>query len=225
MIFQLSKRSMATSDAGRKRGVGANQSGLESTSSTQGGTRCPPSLGLIDSQSVEMAQKGAEFGVDGNKKVKGRKRHVMVDVLGLVVSCYVSAVNLANVKAAPAIGVPALENNARLVKVLADQGYQGSIAQRLQQAYDCVLELTQKLGQGFGVESWRWVVERTFAWLGNARRLCRDYEKLARTSRGFCLHHHGPLKPTQTHAQSAHSSSHYPRLETASKALAPLLSV
>ena len=68
-----------------------------------------------------MAQKGTEFGVDGNKKVKGRKRHVMVDVLGLVVSCYVSAVNLANVKAAPAIGVPALENNARLVKVLADQ--------------------------------------------------------------------------------------------------------
>jgi hypothetical protein len=83
MIFQLGKRSMATSDAGRKRGVGANQSGIESTSSTQGGTRCPPSLGLIDSQSVEMAQKGTEFGVDGNKKVKGRKRHVMVDVLGL----------------------------------------------------------------------------------------------------------------------------------------------
>jgi len=78
----------------------------------------------------------------------------------------------------PAILVPALENNARIVLVLADQSYRGAIAMRLQQAYDCVLELTEKLGQGFVVEPWRWVVERTFAWLENAHRLCRDYEEL-----------------------------------------------
>lgn len=109
----------------------------------------------------------------------------MVDVLGLVVSCYVSAANVADVKAAPAILVPALENNARIVKVLADQSYRGAIAMRLQQAYDCVLELTEKLGQGFVVEPWRWVVERTFAWLENARRLCRDYEELPEHHEGF----------------------------------------
>jgi transposase len=109
----------------------------------------------------------------------------MVDVLGLVMSCYVSAANLADVKAAPSILVPALEHNARLVKVLADQGYRGAIAQHLQQAYGCVLELTQKLGQGFVVEPWRWVVERTFAWLENARRLCRDYEELPEHHEGF----------------------------------------
>jgi transposase len=71
-----------------------------------------------------------------------------------------------------------LENNVSLVKILADQGYRGAIASLLQQAFDCTLELTQKLEQGFVVESWLWVVERTLAWLENARRLCRDYEQL-----------------------------------------------
>lgn len=99
-------------------------------------------------------------------------------MLGLVLSCFVSAANVADVKAAPVVLVEALENNPRLVLVLAEQGYRGAIALLLPQAFDCVLELTQKLGQGFVVAPWRWVVERTFAWLENARRLCRDYEEL-----------------------------------------------
>lgn len=106
-------------------------------------------------------------------------------MLGLVLSCYVSAANIADVKAAPVILIPALENNAHIVKVLADQSYRGAIAERLQQAYNCVLELTHKLGQGFVVEPWRWVVERTFAWLENSRRLCRDYEELPEHHEGF----------------------------------------
>ena len=109
----------------------------------------------------------------------------MVDVLGLVLSCFVSAANVADVKAAPAVLVPALENNARLVKILADQSYRGAIAVRLQQAFGATLELTEKLGQGFVVEPWRWVVERTFAWLENARRLCRDYEELPEHHESF----------------------------------------
>ena len=55
----------------------------------------------------------------------------------------------------------------------------------MQQAYNCALELTEKRGQGFVVEPWRWVVERTFAWLENARRLCRDYEELLEHHEGF----------------------------------------
>jgi len=61
-----------------------------------------------------------------------------------------------------------------MVQVLADQGYRGRFATLLQQAYGCVLQLTEKRGQGFKVQPWRWVVERTFPWLENARRLCRD---------------------------------------------------
>jgi putative transposase len=87
-----------------------------------------PSLGLIDSQSVKMAQKrDLNTGLMATK-VKGRKRHLMVDVLGLVMSCFVSAANVADVKAAPAVLVPALENNPDLRKILADQSYRGAIA-------------------------------------------------------------------------------------------------
>ena len=117
--------------------------------------------------------------------MKGRKRHLVVDVLGLVISGFVSAANGADVKAAPAVLVPALENNARLVKILADQSYRGAISVLLQQAFGATLELTTKLGQGFMVEPWRWVVERTFAWLENARRLCRDYEELPEHHENF----------------------------------------
>lgn len=103
----------------------------------------------------------------------------------MVLSCFVSAANIADVKAAPVVLVPALENNARLVKILADQSYRGAISILLQQAFNCTLELTEKLGQGFVVEPWRWVVERTFAWLENARRLCRDYEELPEHHESF----------------------------------------
>ncbi len=81
--------------------------------------------------------------------------------------------------------VPAIENNARLVKILADRGYRGAISILLQQAFDCTLELTEKLGQGFVVAPWRWVVERTFAWLEKQRRLCRDYEELPEHHESF----------------------------------------
>lgn len=106
-------------------------------------------------------------------------------MLGVVLSCFVSAANVADVKAAPVVLVPVLENNARLVKILADQSYRGAIAILLQQAFGATLALTEKLGQGFVVEPWRWVVERTFAWLENARRLCRDYEELPEHHENF----------------------------------------
>ena len=93
--------------------------------------------------------------------------------------------NVADVKVAPIVLVAALETNPHLVQVLADQGYRGEIATLLQQAYGCVLQLTEKLGQGFMVQPWRWVVERTFAWLENARRLCRDYEELPQHHESF----------------------------------------
>lgn len=64
----------------------------------------------------------------------------MVDVLGSVMSCFVSAANVADVKAAPAVLVPALENNPNLGLILADQGYRGVIAVLLQAAYDCKRE-------------------------------------------------------------------------------------
>jgi transposase len=106
-----------------------------------------------------------------------------VDVLGLVLSCFVSAANVADVKAAAVVLVPVLDANARVEKVLADQSYQGRLAQLLPDGFDCALG--QRLGKDFVPEPLRWIVERTFAWLENARRLCRDYQELPEHHESF----------------------------------------
>jgi putative transposase len=144
-----------------------------------------PSLTAMDSQSVRTSEKrGMEQGVDGFKKIKGRKRHIVVDTLGLVHNCFVSAANLADVKAVSTLLEPVLANLSRVRKVLADQGYQGAVKDVLNKVYGCVLEITKKLGEGFVVAPWRWVVERTFSWLEKSRRLVRDYEELPENHEG-----------------------------------------
>ena len=85
--------------------------------------------------------------------------------LGLVHNCFVSAANLADVKAVSTLLEPLLTDLSRVKKVLADQGYQGTIKDVINQVYGCVIEITKKLGEGFVVNPWRWVVERTFSWL------------------------------------------------------------
>ena len=96
----------------------------------------------------------------------------------MLLNCFVSAANLADVKGAKVALSPVLEDMVRIETILADQSYKGSLAQMLSQAYHCVLKVTEKLGDGFIVAPWRWVVERTFSWLDKSRRLCRDYEVL-----------------------------------------------
>jgi len=144
-----------------------------------------PSLASMDSQSVRTVEKkGSEQGIDGYKKTKGRKRHVVVDVLGLVLNVVITAANMADVKAAILVLEPVLLTFRGIEKVLADQGYTGELGKMLDQFYDCTLEITQKLGEGFTPAPFRWVVERTFAWLEKARRLCRDYEHLPENHAG-----------------------------------------
>ena len=72
----------------------------------------------------------------------------------------------------------------RIEKVLADQADQGPLGKALEKAHQCVLEVPEKLGDGFVVAPWRWVVERTLSWLEKARRLCRDYEVLPENHEG-----------------------------------------
>ena len=71
-----------------------------------------------------------------------------------------------------------LEDLVRIETILADSSYRGSLGEVLSQAYHCTLKVTEKLGEGFIVAPWRWVVERTFSWLDKSRRLCRDGEVL-----------------------------------------------
>ncbi|MGD1855491.1 MAG: IS5 family transposase [Leptolyngbyaceae cyanobacterium] len=144
-----------------------------------------PSLTSIDSQSVRTSEKkGPDQGIDGHKCVKGRKHHIVVDILGMVLNCFVSAANMADSKAAVAVLEPVLEAYVRLEKVLADQAYKGILGELIEQAHHCILEVTTKLGEGFVPAPYRWVVERTFSWLDKARRLCRDYEVLPENHEG-----------------------------------------
>jgi transposase len=124
--------------------------------------------------------------------VKGRKRHIVVDVLGLVLGCYVTAANTADVKAAPAVLVWVLGQFERIAKVLADQGYRGALGVLMthyfaEQQRQVEVEISQRSteAKGFAVEPKRWIVERTWTWLENARILTRDYERLPENHEGM----------------------------------------
>ena len=148
-----------------------------------------PSLAIIDSQSVKTTEVGGEHGFDGGKKVNGRKRHLLVDTMGNVLKVVVHAANIGEREGAKLLlgQVPdALWQ--RLDKILADGGYDGDeFAFWVED--ECSVELEISLrptsSKGFVLLPRRWVIERTFAWLGRYRRLAKDFEKLVENSAGM----------------------------------------
>jgi transposase len=113
-------------------------------------------------------------------------------VLGLVLGCYVTSANTADIKAAPGVLVWVLEMYERIAKVLADQGYRGVLGELIATAFSTEgrkveLEISERTeaAKGFQVEPKRWLVERTWAWLDNARILTRDYERLPENHEGM----------------------------------------
>ena len=95
------------------------------------------------------------------------------------------AANQADVKAAPWVLLWVVEQYERIEKILADQGYRGDFGTDFEKIYGVVLEVVRHEGQGFTVEAKRWIVERTWAWLDNARSLTRDYERLPENHAGM----------------------------------------
>src|SRR3954466_3182032 len=147
-----------------------------------------PSGAVVDSQSVQTTEQGGIRGYDAAKNVSGRKRHVLVDTLGLVLLVVITAAN-AQDRAAGRILLTMLATRFRRLRVVwADGAYAGSGLQhwvrRLRPWGKVRREIVRKpKGQrGFAVLPWRWIVERTFAWLGRWRRLKADYECLPETT-------------------------------------------
>ncbi|NEO66067.1 MAG: IS5 family transposase [Moorea sp. SIO4G2] len=148
-----------------------------------------PSAAVLDSQSVETATMiHLEVGYDGAKQVKGRKRHVLVDTLGLLMVVAVTAASLPEREGAKLLfeqlhGIR--DRFHRLIKIWVDGGYRGEGFMRwVMDVYGWILETVMRSDtvKGFEVLPRRWVVERTFGWFNWCRRLSKDYEVLPATS-------------------------------------------
>ena len=138
-----------------------------------------PSYALIDSQSVKTVAASEERGYDGGKKTKGRKRHIVVDVMGNILSVVVHAANIHDTKSGVLAAKEACEKYPTIEKYCADAGYRGTFVSNMKDEFDMDVDISEKI-KPHEWESlpWRWVVERTFAWLNNSRRLSKDYEIL-----------------------------------------------
>ena len=159
-----------------------------------------PSAAIIDSQSVKTTEQGGPHGYDGGKKVNGRKRHLLVDTLGLLLKVVVHPANMQDRDGAKLVLAHLRRQFPRLRHLWADQGYTGPIVDWIKEQLGWIVEVVERSPRrGFVVAPdgqvqrvtlpavceplpRRWVVERALAWIGRYRRMSKDYERLPSTS-------------------------------------------
>jgi putative transposase len=154
------------------------------------GRQAEPSAAIVDSQSIKTAEGGDGRGYDANKRCLGRKRHILVDTLGLLLAVLVTGANVQDRDAAKQLLTSfyqAFFQSFRLKRVWADAGYGGALVCWTQEAFAWALDIVRRNEQqaGFEVLPKRWIVERTFSWFIRNRRLSQDYERLPQTSEAF----------------------------------------
>jgi transposase len=149
------------------------------------GRKPAPSAGIVDSQSVKGADtvSAATRGYDAGKKINGRKRHIVVDTIGMLLVVMVTTAAVQDRDGGRGILKRLAATIGSVRHVFADGGYQGQLVAIAKRAWAITVEVVRKPAdqRGFAVLPRRWVVERTFSWLMRQRRLVRDYERLPAT--------------------------------------------
>jgi putative transposase len=156
----------------------------------QEGRNLEPTAGIVDSQSVKGSTQGGGYGYDAGKKVKGRKRHVLVDTLGLILAVEITPASVQDRDGAvPVIQSAALEHS-EIRKIWADGVYNGQPIADLEKRTGIDIEIVKRTDDmsGFVVVPRRWVVERTFGWLDRFRLLNREYERTIASSTAGIYH-------------------------------------
>lgn len=156
------------------------------------GKEASPTAAIIDSQSVKAAERGGAtvdpVGYDAGKKVKGIKRHIVVDTLGLFLGGQIQPANVQDRDGALLVLKEVRRLFPFIEKIFADGGYQGqATATAVATLGQWELEVVKRSDQakGFVVLPKRWIVERTFGWLGRCRRLAKHFENLTRMALAF----------------------------------------
>ena len=143
-----------------------------------------PTVGIIDAQSVKSTLVSSQDkGFDAGKKIKGIKRHIIVDTLGLILAVVIQSASVQDRDGAVSVINKLMENWRRVIKIFADGGYAGKLIGKVKDMFKIELEIIKRDElHTFKILPKRWIVERTFSWIDTNRRNSKNYERLNNTS-------------------------------------------